>query len=325
MKIYNIGIIGAGHIAIKMARTLAAMPQTCRYAIASRDKEKAVTFAREYGFLSAYGSYEELINDPHVDLIYIATPHAFHYEQMRLCIENGKPVLCEKSFTANAQQAIDILNLAEEKQVFVTEAIWTRYLPMSRTIAALVKEGAVGTPYLLTANLGYAVADKPRLVRPDLAGGALLDMGVYALNFAAMIFGNDLSSMHSSSILTESGVDGQDNITQIYSHNRMAVLTCSMFARMDRQGIVSGDKGHLIVDNINNPQRVRVVDQNYQQVAEYFAPPQITGFEYQVTASLEALEKGFLQTIDMPHDETIRIMKQMDALRESWGVRYPFE
>lgn len=325
MKIYNIGIIGAGHIAIKMARTLAAMPQTCRYAIASRDKEKAVTFAREYGFLNAYGSYEELINDPHVDLIYIATPHAFHYEQMRLCIENGKPVLCEKSFTANAQQAIDILNLAEEKQVFVTEAIWTRYLPMSRTIAALVKEGAVGTPYLLTANLGYAVADKPRLVRPDLAGGALLDMGVYALNFAAMIFGNDLSSMRSSSILTESGVDGQDNITQIYSHNRMAVLTCSMFARMDRQGIVSGDKGHLIVDNINNPQRVRVVDQNYQQVAEYFAPPQITGFEYQVAASLEALEKGFLQTIDMPHDETIRIMKQMDALRESWGVRYPFE
>ena len=308
-----------------MARTLAAMPQTCRYAIASRDKEKAVTFAREYGFLNAYGSYEELINDPHVDLIYIATPHAFHYEQMRLCIENGKPVLCEKSFTANAQQAIDILNLAEEKQVFVTEAIWTRYLPMSRTIAALVKEGAVGTPYLLTANLGYAVDDKPRLVRPDLAGGALLDMGVYALNFAAMIFGNDLSSMHSSSILTESGVDGQDNITQIYSHNRMAVLTCSMFARMDRQGIVSGDKGHLIVDNINNPQRVRVVDQNYQQVAEYFAPPQITGFEYQVAASLEALEKGFLQTIDMPHDETIRIMKQMDALRESWGVRYPFE
>jgi len=325
MKTYNIGIIGAGHIAIKMARTLAAMPQTCRYAIASRDKEKAVTFAREYGFLNAYGSYEELINDPHVDLIYIATPHAFHYEQMRLCIENGKPVLCEKSFTANAQQAIDILNLAEEKQVFVTEAIWTRYLPMSRTIAALVKEGAVGTPYLLTANLGYAVADKPRLVRPDLAGGALLDMGVYALNFAAMIFGNDLSSMCSSSILTESGVDGQDNITQIYSHNRMAVLTCSMFARMDRQGIVSGDKGHLIVDNINNPQRVRVVDQNYQQVAEYFAPPQITGFEYQVTASLEALEKGFLQTIDMPHDEMIRIMKQMDALRESWGVRYPFE
>ncbi len=325
MKIYNIGIIGAGHIAIKMARTLAAMPQTCRYAIASRDKEKAATFAREYGFLNAYGAYEELINDPHVDLIYIATPHAFHYEQMRLCIENGKAVLCEKSFTANAQQAIDILSLAEEKQVFVTEAIWTRYLPMSRTIAALVKEGAVGTPYLLTANLGYAVADKPRLVRTDLAGGALLDMGVYALNFAAMIFGKELSSMHSSSILTESGVDGQDNITQIYSDNRMAVLTCSMFARMDRQGIVSGDRGHLIVDNINNPQRVRVVDQNYQQVAEYFAPPQITGFEYQVAASLDALEKGFLQTIDMPHDETIRIMKQMDALRECWGVRYPFE
>lgn len=157
MKIYNVGIIGAGHIALKMASTLAALPRTHRYAIASREMRKAMTFAKEQGFERAYGSYEELMDDPKVDLIYIATPHAFHFEQAKACILKGKPVLCEKAFTANAAQAEELLKLAEEKQVFIAEAIWTRYLPMSRTIAELVRKGAVGTPYLLSANLGYAI------------------------------------------------------------------------------------------------------------------------------------------------------------------------
>ena len=118
---------------------------------------------------------------------------------------------------------------------------------------------------------------------------------------------------------------GEDSITLVYPGGRMAVLHCSMLARTDRQGIISGDKGHLIVENINNPQSVKVVDCNYQTVAEYKAPPQVTGFEYEVEACIESLDKGFLQTMDMPHEETLRIMKQMDALREQWGIRYPFE
>lgn len=325
MKIYNVGIIGAGHIALKMASTLAALPRTHRYAIASRETRKARTFAKEQGFERAYGSYEELMDDPKVDLIYIATPHAFHFEQAKACILKGKPVLCEKAFTANAAQAEELLKLAEEKQVFIAEAIWTRYLPMSRTIAELVRKGAVGTPYLLSANLGYAITNRERLVRPELAGGALLDVGVYTLNFAAMVFGTEILSTTSTCVKMDNGLDAQDSITLVYPGERMAVLNSSMLARSDRQGIISGDGGHMIIDNINNPQSIKVLDGNYQTVAEYHAPSQVTGFEYEVNACLDALDKGLLQTLDMPHDETLRIMRQMDALRKEWGVRFPFE
>lgn len=325
MKIYNVGIIGAGHIALKMASTLAALPRTHRYAIASREMRKAMTFAKEQGFERAYGSYEELMDDPKVDLIYIATPHAFHFEQAKACILKGKPVLCEKAFTANAAQAEELLKLAEEKQVFIAEAIWTRYLPMSRTIAELVRKGAVGTPYLLSANLGYAITNRERLVRPELAGGALLDVGVYTLNFAAMVFGTEILSTTSTCVKMDNGLDAQDSITLVYPGERMAVLNSSMLARSDRQGIISGDGGHMIIDNINNPQSIKVLDGNYQTVAEYHAPSQVTGFEYEVNACIDALDKGLLQTLDMPHDETLRIMRQMDALRKEWGVRFPFE
>lgn len=325
MKIYNVGIIGAGHIALKMASTLAALPRTHRYAIASREMRKARRFAKEQGFERAYGSYEELMDDPKVDLIYIATPHAFHFEQAKACILKGKPVLCEKAFTANAAQAEELLKLAEEKQVFIAEAIWTRYLPMSRTIAELVRKGAVGTPYLLSANLGYAITNRERLVRPELAGGALLDVGVYTLNFAAMVFGTEILSTTSTCVKMDNGLDAQDSITLVYPGERMAVLNSSMLARSDRQGIISGDGGHMIIDNINNPQSIKVLDGNYQTVAEFHAPSQVTGFEYEVNACIEALDKGLLQTLDMPHDETLRIMRQMDALRKEWGVRFPFE
>lgn len=325
MKIYNVGIIGAGHIALKMASTLAALPRTHRYAIASREMRKARRFAKEQGFERAYGSYEELMDDPKVDLIYIATPHAFHFEQAKASILKGKPVLCEKAFTANAAQAEELLKLAEEKQVFIAEAIWTRYLPMSRTIAELVRNGAVGTPYLLSANLGYAITNRERLVRPELAGGALLDVGVYTLNFAAMVFGTEILSTTSTCVKMDNGLDAQDSITLVYPGERMAVLNCSMLARSDRQGIISGDGGHMIIDNINNPQSIKVLDGNYQTVAEYHAPSQVTGFEYEVNACIEALDKGLLQTLDMPHDETLRIMRQMDALRKEWGVCFPFE
>lgn len=325
MKIYNVGIIGAGHIALKMASTLAALPRTHRYAIASREMRKARRFAKEQGFERAYGSYEELMDDPKVDLIYIATPHAFHFEQAKASILKGKPVLCEKAFTANAAQAEELLKLAEEKQVFIAEAIWTRYLPMSRTIAELVRKGAVGTPYLLSANLGYAITNRERLVRPELAGGALLDVGVYTLNFAAMVFGTEILSTTSTCVKMDNGLDAQDSITLVYPGERMAVLNSSMLARSDRQGIISGDGGHMIIDNINNPQSIKVLDGNYQTVAEYHAPSQVTGFEYEVNACIDALDKGLLQTLDMPHDETLRIMRQMDALRKEWGVRFPFE
>lgn len=319
----RIGIIGCGWIAEKMAITLQGMEKVEAYAIASRDLNKAETFAQKWNFTRAYGSYEEMLDDELVDLVYIATPHSHHYAHTRLSLLKGKPVLCEKAFTANAKEADELLRLAKEKNLFLTEAIWTRYMPLSQTICELVNNGAIGKPQLLTANLCYPNYHKERMHKPELAGGALLDLGVYTLNFAAMVFGTDIIRNTSACIKSDTGVDAQNSITLEYADGKMAILCSSQMAKSDRQGIISGDKGFMVVDNINNPQKISVYDSDYQLTDVYNCPPQITGYEYQVYASIEALENGWLESPFMPHQETLRIMEQMDELRKEWGVIYP--
>lgn len=324
-KRYNVGIIGAGNIAVKMARTLNAMPQTVAYAIASRDIAKAEKFAKEHGVEKYYGSYAELAEDPAVDLIYIATPHAMHFADARMCLEKGKPVLCEKAFTATASQAEELVKISHNLNVFITEAIWTRYLPLSLKIIKLAKSGIIGEPHFIEANIGYAVKDKERMIKPELAGGALLDLGVYPLNFAAMIFGGEVEKCVSACALTDTGVDAQDTITLFYPNDKIAVLSCTMLCPTDKRGIIAGEKGYIVVDDINNPQYVVVKDLKGEIIEEHRAPEQISGFEYQVAESIEAIEKGEIETPYMPHAETVRIMEQMDALRREWGVCFPFE
>ena len=153
----NVGILGAGNIAGTMARTLNGMKDATAYAVASRDLERAQSFAKEYQMEKAYGSYEELLADDKVDLVYIATPHSHHLEHGKLCISYGKPVLCEKSFTANAAQARELLDYAEEKGVFITEAIWTRYMPSRKIITDIIESGELGDIHMLSANMGYCI------------------------------------------------------------------------------------------------------------------------------------------------------------------------
>ncbi|KAA6314612.1 1 5-anhydro-D-fructose reductase [termite gut metagenome] len=322
---FKIAIIGTGWIAEKMAITICGMQGVEKYAIASRHLSKAQAFAEKYEFTRAYGSYEEMLDDEQVQLVYIATPHSFHYEHARLCIMKGKPVLCEKAFTATAPQAEKLLSLAKEKKVFITEAIWTRYMPLSKTINEVIASGVIGVPSMLSANLGYPVGWKERMTKPELAGGALLDLGVYCINFALMVFGTDIKKTLSVCTKTATGVDAEESITFLFNDGKIAVLHSSMYAKTDRQGIISGDRGHLIVENINNPQRISVVTGDYEVVAQYDCPPQITGYEYQVYACIEALKNGWLESPCMPHAETLRIMRLMDSLRKEWGVHYPFD
>lgn len=325
---FKVGILGTGWIAEKMAITINGM-HTDRhieaYAVASRSQEKADKFAKEWKFAKAYGSYEALVNDENVDLVYIATPHSEHYDNAMLCLNAGKPILVEKAFTACAWQAEEIIRVAHEKKIFVTEAIWTRYMPFSKTINDLALSGFIGEPKVLTANLCYPNIDLPRMYRPELAGGALLDLGVYTLNFAAMVFGTDIKSTVSSAIMTETGVDASSSIILNYSDGRQAILTSSNLVKSDRHGIISGSKGHIVVDNINNPNHFDVYTDDYKLVRSEDCPKQITGYEYQVYACKEAIEQGLIESPYMPHEETIRIMKQMDALRKEWGVKYPWD
>ena len=325
MKKINMAIMGAGNIAGMMAVTMKGIKQVKCYAVGSRDKEKAETFAKKYGFKKSYGSYEELVEDKKIDLIYIATPHSEHFQNAMLCIDHKKPVLCEKAFTANAAQAQELLSYAKEKKVFITEAIWTRYMPMLSTIKGVLGSGIIGEPTMLTANLGYVIKQIPRMTDPMLAGGALLDVGVYTINFASMIFGTEIEKVSSTCTFTETGVDEQNSITIAYKGGKMAVLNSSMLSLSDRQGIIHGNKGFMVIENINNFEKLTVYNTERKKVASYKRPRQITGYEYEVLASIKAINNGLLECDEMPHKETIRVMQFMDDLRKEWGIQYPFE
>jgi predicted dehydrogenase len=321
----NIGFIGAGRIANTLASTMARMEDVNLYAVAARDLGRAQTFAAQYGFDKAYGSYEEMLRDPHVELVYIATPHSHHFGHMKLCIAHGKNVLCEKAFTLNAAQAREIAALAKAKGVYVAEAIWTRYMPSRAMINEVLASGIIGNVTALTATLCYPVAYKERCIRPELAGGALLDVGVYCLNFALMHFGDDIERMDSSVRMTDTGVDGQESITLHYRDGRIAVLTAGILSRSDRKGIFYGDKGYIIVENINNPQSISVYDLTDTLVKKIQVPAQITGYEYQIREAMARIRAGETESASMPLDTTIAVMERMDALRKDWGLIYPME
>lgn len=321
----NVGVLGTGNIAATMAATIEKMKGVKLYAVASREKVKADVFAGKYGCKKAYGSYEELAEDKKIDIIYIATPHSEHFANAKMCIEHGKPVLCEKAFTANAAQAEELFRLSEEKGVFITEAMWTRYMPMLTTIREVIGSGVIGEPKTLTANLGYVINNIERLKNPALAGGALLDVGVYTLNFALMIFGNNIDKIISNCTYTDTGVDEQNSITLQYMDGRVAHLNSSINSISDRKGIVYGTKGYIIVDNINNFESISVYDSSYKKVGIYKCPKKISGYEYEVEASIKAIRDHQIECVEMPHSETIRVMKIMDSLRKEWGIIYPFE
>ena len=321
----NIGILGAGSIARQMAYTISKMDNAINYAIASRDYKKSQEFAKEFRVIKAYGSYEEMIKDPEVELVYIATPHSLHYEHAKLCLNNGKHVLCEKAFTINEKQAEELFEIAKEKNLFITEAIWTRYMPMRKTLDDILESDVIGELHSLTANLGYRINNVPRLVDPNLAGGYLLDVGVYTLNFASMVFGNNIKDISSTVIKTDTGVDAQNSITLYYENNRMAILHSTMMSRTDRRGIIYGSKGYIEVENINNCEGIKIYSLDGNLIDEYKTPKQITGYEYEVEASIKAIKNGELECIEMPHSETLIIMRLMDKLRNNWGIKYPFE
>ena len=320
----RVGIIGTGWIAEKAAITLNGLANCEAYAIASRSKEKAEAFAERWKIRKAYGSYSELIADPSVDLVYVGTPHSHHYDVTREALLAGKPCLVEKAFMANHRQAKEIVDLARERKVFLAEAIWTRYQPVVAIMRKLIGS-RIGTPRLVTATLGYSMGDKPRIMRPDLCGGALLDLGVYALNFVRMFFDADIVSITSQCVKSQTGMDLTNAMTLVLSDGVLCNLQSSAACVGDNIGVIAGTEGNLIIDNINNPQKITVNGPDRTYIETIHVPQQITGYEYQFLACRQALIDGLLEPKEMPLDETLYIMQLMDGLRKEWGVRYPMD
>lgn len=321
----RIGIIGAGWIAEKAAITLNGLTECECYAIASRSLEKADAFANQWNVTRAYGSYAELLADPNVDLVYVATPHSHHFDVTRQALLADKPCLVEKAFMANYRQSKEIVDLAHERKIFLAEAIWTRYQPVVKIVRDLINSGRIGTPRLVTATLGYSMGEKLRIMQPDLCGGALLDLGVYALNFVRMFFPTDIISMEGTCIKSKTGMDLTNAMTLVLSDGMLCNLQSSAACVGDNIGVIAGTDGNLIIDNINNPQKITVNTHDRKFVEDIHVPKQLTGYEYQFLACRQALIDGLLEPREMPHQETLYIMELMDGFRQKWGVRYPMD
>lgn len=317
--IMKFAILAPGHIAHSMAKTVSQIEKIECYAVASRDYGRAKEFANQWGFEKAYGSYQEMAEDPNVELVYIASPHSHHYEHAKLCLEHGKHVLVEKAFTVNVEQAEELVELSKKKGLLLAEAIWTRYMPSRKIIDDLLASQVIGKVTSLTANLGYILSHVERMQSPELAGGALLDLGVYPINFALMAFSGEVKQVHSTAIMSPRGVDWMNSVTLTFADQKMAVLHSDMLAQTDRQGVISGDKGYLEVQNINNCEEIRVFNLNREMTACYKVPEQITGYEYEVLSCIRAIEEGKVECEEMPHSEILRVMRLMDEIRSQWN------
>lgn len=323
----KVAILGAGMIGNIMAKTIKDLAHTEieLYAVGARDTERAENFAKKYNIEKFYGSYEELVKDEDIDLVYIATPHSYHYEHAKLCLENGKSVLCEKPFTVNKEQAKSLFSLAKEKNLFITEAIWTRYMPSRKITNDIISSGVLGEVHTIQANLGYPIKNVERMRKPELAGGTLLDLGVYTINFAMMVFGDEVEDIQAHAIFSPEGIDFANNITMFWKEGKMASLHSTMLTATDRMGYIYGEKGYLSVTNINNPEKIELFDSEHNLVKSFEIPKQVSGYEYEVISSYKAMKKNLLECEEMPHEITLKVMNIMDSIRQKWGMKFPCE
>ena len=321
----NVVILGTGYMAGLMAETIRSTGAARICAVGSRNYERAREFAKEYGFKKYYGSYEEAVDDPEADLIYIATPHTVDYDNVKMALEHGKNVLCEKPFALNAAQAEELFALAGEKRLFCQEAMWIRFLPFYEQILNVLRKGTIGEPVMLTANLGYNVGRRSRMVEPELGGGALLDTGVCLPNLASMIFGDDIIRINSHCTYTDRGLDAQETVTLRYRDGKMAELTSSMTGISDRRAVICGTEGYIVIDNVSNFEGLDVYDSSYNKVVTYKRQKQKTGYEYELEACAKAIRKGEKECSQMPQSQTVSVMHMLDYIRKQLGIVFPQE
>ncbi len=318
------GVIGAGRIAKTFSEAIKGTKESL-YAVASRDINKALQYQKDYGYEKVYGSYEALLADLNVDCVYIATPHGLHYEHMMLALTYKKNILCEKSFTLNAKQAETVLNKAKENNLFVMEAMWTRFLPTIREVKKLVDSGIIGKITKIEADFGFAVDKhrKDRIVDPKMGGGALLDLGVYPVNFANLFLGSP-DRYETKAVMDSRGFDFSETYTFFYSDSQ-AYLKSSLAEQLDTTAYIYGTEGYIKIPDFWKAEHALIYNQNHQLIQEINHPHLINGFEYEINEVARCLNENLKESPMMPHSSTLEVMKQMDALRKTWGLKFPTE
>ena len=325
MSNFSWGILGPGGIARAFAKDLTYLEGHTVGAVGSRSLNNAQVFANDFGG-TAYGSYEELVNDSTIDAIYVATPHPAHHDNVILALNAGKPVLCEKPFAVNAAEAQAMVDAASHNKVALMEAMWARFLPHYAKVREIIASGVLGPILSIHADHGQRLADQniPRLVDPHLAGGALLDLGIYPISFAHMVLGNPLS-ISSSAVMTDKGVDAQTSMIFTYENGAQSVLTTTMIEQTPCRAVVAGLHGWLEIDRtFYNPASMRVI-LNDGSVTQYPSTYTGHGLREQAESFKGLVQSGKLESEILSWQDTIDIMKTMDVVREQIGLKYPFE
>ncbi|MCI4670164.1 MAG: Gfo/Idh/MocA family oxidoreductase [Bacteroidia bacterium] len=324
---YNWGIMACGHIASRFAEGLASTGKEFIKAVASRSENKAKAFAAKFDIKKAYGDYQSLANDPEIDIVYIASPHPMHHENALLCLRNGKHVLCEKPLTVNAKQAKELIDTAREKQLFLMEAIWTRFLPVMVQVRSWLTDGIIGEPRLIRAGFNFRANEldpNSRLFNPSLGGGALLDVGIYPIMFASMVFGDSPTEIQSLASKAPTGVDYQSAYLFQYKNGAIASLSSGFESSGTMDAMIVGTEGEIRIPVFWKGSKA-IITKPGGDFEEYAFPYRSSGLQYQAVHMMECLEQGLLESPVMPLDESLSLQQTMDTIRDKWGLKYPFE
>jgi predicted dehydrogenase len=319
------GIIGTGRIARQFAQGLKELPDAELVAVGSRSQDKADDFGREFNVVHRHASYEALVENAAVDAVYVATPHSSHAENTLSALEAGKAVLCEKPFAINAREAERMIQTARAKRLLLMEAMWTRFLPVFVRLRELLSKGTIGEVRTLEADLSFQrEARSGRLFDPALGGGALLDIGIYPLSLASMLFGSPTEA-HGVAEMGPTGVDEQNVIVLKHPQGQLAALHTSIRAFGFQEANIVGTKGRIRLHRgwWRGPAMTVTLDAGGEELID--DPYTSTGYQFEAAAFMDCLREGKLESPVIPLDETLSLMRTMDGLRKQWGLKYPME
>ena len=318
------GILSTGHISNKFAIALALLPEAELVAVASRDLETAIRFAEKHNIPKAYGSYDELANDPEIEVVYIGTPHTFHLENAVMCMRKGKAVLCEKALTINATEAKEMVRVAKEENVFLMEAMITRHIPLIKKVLLWVQEGRIGEVRMVKASRCARGEFPPgaRQMNPDLGGGSLLDVGIYVISFASMIYNKPPIEAVGLCHIGDLGSDEQGVAVLKYDKGEIADLSYALRTAASNEAYILGTEGYIkVFDVFAVPTRASLfIDR--QEVETIEEPIIGNALNYEAAEVMRCLNAGLKESPLMPLNESIQIMEIMDHLRKPWGLVY---
>lgn len=322
-KKYRWGIIGAGRIADKFCTALNFVQGSEIYAIASRDEEKAKSYATKFGASAFYTNYDDLIHDQNIDVIYIALPHSFHFDLTMKCLENKKAVLCEKPMSLGYAHTKKVIEAAAANRVFLMEGMWTACMPFIEKINSIIDKGIIGKPQYMSADFGFAAPEnsESRLYNKNLGGGSMLDIGIYPLFLSTLLFGTP-SKIKSVSKVGDTGVDVYVNVVLQYPGGETAHLLSSICFNTGTEAEIIGTKGSITIKNPWFKATDFSMKLNDGSIQNFSIPHLCNGLEHEIKEVMDCLDRGVLQSEKMPHQRSMVLARVMDEILQQAGVVY---